>query len=88
MATKYFAIFDRQKATNSGTLPESKPTEKSLVLPAQTTAPVSSGQLESAHILKIEAESVAEAQQAVTALFPGRVTNTPVIVTEAAFKES
>lgn len=38
--------------------------------------------------VKIEAGSVAEAQEAVRSLYPGNSTGTPVVVAEAAWKES
>lgn len=37
---------------------------------------------------KLEAGSVAEAQEAVRALYPGNSSGTPVVVTEAQWKES
>ncbi len=47
------------------------------------------GQLEEALILKVEAPagSVAQAQRIAQSAYPGLQTGTPVVVTEAAFKE-
>jgi hypothetical protein len=38
--------------------------------------------------IKLEAGSIKEAQQAITHFYPGRETTTPVVVTEAQWKES
>ncbi len=41
-----------------------------------------------AAFIKLEAASLAEAQKAITHFYPGRETTTPVVVTEAQWKES
>jgi hypothetical protein len=41
-----------------------------------------------AQVVKLEAENVAEAQTCVEHFYPGSVTGTPVVVTEAQYKES
>lgn len=86
MATVYFAVFDRREQ-EAGQVSE-QTWEKAKLLPAKVTAPKSSGGIEDACILRLEAESVKEAQEAVEHFYSGLISSTPVIVTEAAFKES
>jgi len=93
MAEKYFVIFNRREQGPKQPEEEGGKTiahSETKVLPAKTTAPKSTGQLEDALVLYLEtpAASVAEAQNAIYALYPGEVTGTPVVVTSAAFKES
>jgi hypothetical protein len=86
----YFAIFNRQRATSHSpatNAAETEKFEKVKILPSQGTAPIARGGLESARVVRVEAESVAEAQMGVRHFYGG-TTDTPVIVTEAQFKES
>lgn len=46
------------------------------------------GPVKIARVVKMEAESVKDAQEAVAALFPGNATGTPAVVAEAAYKFS
>lgn len=82
----YFAVFNRV-ATASGQM-QGETWESAKLLGAQTTAPHSNGGLEDAQVVRLEASTVAEAQKAVQHFFGGEVTDTPVIVAEAQFKES
>lgn len=86
MATTYFVIFDRREQ-EAGQVQE-QTFEKAKLLPAKTTAPKSTGGIEDACILRVEAENVAEAQVAVEHFYSGLISGTPVVVTEAQFKES
>ena len=56
------------------------------IAPAQTTAPVSSGNVEDAEVLKVEATTLAECQNMIESYLPGKITGTPIVVTEAQFK--
>ena len=82
----YFAVFDRLAATGGQT--EEAKWESAKLLPAHTTEPKSNGGLETARVVRLEAASVAEAQKAIQHWFGGEVSDTPVIVAEASFKES
>ena len=82
----YYAVFDKQKISQGGL---SKEWESAKVGLEKGTAPgVTTGQLESARVIALEAASVAEAQAAIAHFFPGNVASPTVIVTEAQFKES
>jgi len=87
----YFAVFNRQRRASHAPVTNTEETEKwesVKLLPSQSTTPVSKGGVEDALVVKLEAASVAEAQRGIQHFFPGNVTDTPVIVTEAQFKES
>jgi phosphatidate phosphatase APP1 len=71
----YYVIFERDSSGES--LPEPN-FESAKVLASPQIATVA----------KVEAESVAEAQRTVEHFFPGDISNTPVVVTEAQYKES
>jgi hypothetical protein len=71
----YFAVFMREFEAPP---PVEAVFEKSKVLAAP----------QDARIVKLEAESVAEAQRTIEHFYPGELVTTPVIVTEAQFKES
>jgi hypothetical protein len=72
----YFTVFNSQEESATQ---ESERKFKS----AKTLGPVNL-----ARFIKIEAGSVAEAQEAVRNLYPGNATGMPVVVAEAAWKES
>lgn len=87
----FFAVFNRQRRSGHEPGTNAAVEEKFegvKILPAQGTAPVSKGGLEDALVVKLEAANVAEAQMGIRHFFPGNVTDTPVIITEAAFKEA
>ena len=57
------------------------------------TAPVFSGQLEDACVVRVSTESsgaagIAEAQRGIQHFYPGLVTGTAAVITEEEFKES
>lgn len=87
----YFAVYNRRQQASAEPA-ERKTLGTAKVLPYQkgesSSVPEWSGQVEDALICKLEASSLAEAQNAMYGLFPGVITGTPVIVTEAQFKES
>lgn len=80
----YFAVFGRQVAIRQG----EKTYESAKTLPAQTTTPLSTGHLEAARVVRLEAGSVSEAQGAIKNWYGGDVVGPVVCVTEAQFKES
>ena len=90
--TNYFAVFDRQQ--NGANLNPSlnEPSASAKLLPyhigESSSVPFYSGNIENARVVKLEASSVAIAQQAVRQMFGDSISGTPVIVEEAAFKES
>jgi hypothetical protein len=86
MAEKYFVVFNRRE--QSAKQVENQTVEQAKLLPAKLTAPKSTGQLEDACVLFVEAETIAEAQRTVQHFYPGLVTGTPVVVATAQFKES
>ena len=71
----FFVVFD-QSLNNGGYSPQTFKSAKTLE-PAQD-----------ANFMKIEAGSVAEAQEAIAAWVPGQNTQKPIVVAEAAWKES
>lgn len=77
MANTYYAVFDRQATPGNEALVGTKAAKEGEV----------KGPVYSARWVKIAAESVADAQAAVKAIYGG-TTDIPVIVTEAAWKES
>ena len=87
----FFVIFNRREQSEKQVTPRNVGEGK--LLGAQVTAPVSTGQLEDACVLRIEtvkegAGGIKEAQGIVQQAYPGLITGTPVVVTKAAFKES
>jgi hypothetical protein len=82
----YFAVFGRQ--TNSALEPLEQKFESAKLLPSSTSAPLYKGRVEDAKVVKLEAASIAEAQIAVKHFFPSNMTDTPVIIAEAQFKEA
>lgn len=82
----FFVIFNRREQTAKQA--QEQVFAEGKLLPAQTTAPTSTGMLEDALVLKVEATTVAQAQRVIQSAYPGVVTGTPVVVTEAQFKES
>lgn len=77
MANTYFVVFNESEETAPQELGRKAGKE------GKTLASV-----KVARFVKMEAESVADAQAAVATLFPGNATTTPVVVTEAAWKTS
>ena len=77
MANTYFAVFGQE--TNVA----SEAVERKAGKEGKTLEPV-----KRAKFIKLEAESVADAQNALYALYGGEITTTPVVVTEAAWKTS
>ena len=91
MAEEYFVVFNRREQSEKQVTPRAVGT--GTLLGASTTAPIYTGQLEDACVLRIEtvkegAGGIKEAQGIVQQAYPGLATGTPVVVTEAAFKES
>jgi hypothetical protein len=87
----YFAVFNRQRRAMHAPVTNTQETEKwesVKLLPSQTTAPMSKGGVEDALVIRLEASSIAEAQAGIRHFFPGNVTDTPVVIAEAQFKES
>ncbi len=83
----FFAVFDRRE--QSGKQPSPQEFEGIKLGAEKTTAPMSTGMLEDACVLRVEgATTVAEVQRAVSHLYPGLTSGTVVVITEAAFKES
>ena len=82
----YFAVFDRQAGGMKYPVPAEW--ESAKLIEGQGTAPKAKGHLETAKVVRLEAASVAEAQAAVGHFFGGLVNDTPVIISEAQFKES
>jgi hypothetical protein len=82
----YFAVFDRQ--ASGPKYPPEQTWESAKLLGSQSTAPLASDHMQTAKVVRLEAASVAEAQAAVGHFFAGCVNGTPVIVTEAQFKEA
>lgn len=79
----FYAVFDRQRQGASEGSSE-KEFKSAKLLPQ---APPHFN-VEVARVVKLEAGSVAEAQEAIANWFPGQNSGTPVIITEAAYKES
>jgi hypothetical protein len=75
----YQVVFNRQSA-GQGTVGDERKFQKGKILAA-------SG-VEAARVVKLEAESVKEAQEIVREAYPDMSTGTPVVITEAAYKES
>lgn len=87
--TAFFVIFNRRE--QEAKQEQEQKFANATISPAHTTAPLWTGTLEDACVLKLEGASlttVAEAQQAVEHFYPGLITNTPVVVTESQYKES
>jgi hypothetical protein len=86
----YFAIFNRQRAQAHSPATNTKEEvkfENVKILPSQGTEPIGRGGLEAAKVVRLEANSIAEAQMGVRHFYGGTA-DTPVIVTEAQFKEA
>ncbi len=79
MPEKYFAVFGVQSLGGHGGIASPTTTWESAKLLEDPKA---------ARVCKVEAENVAEAQQAVAHFFAGMVPKTTVVVTEAQWKES
>jgi hypothetical protein len=77
MANTYYVVFNEAEASATQELNRKAGKE------GKTLEPV-----KSARFVKMEAESVKDAQEAVATLFPGNSTTTPVVVTAAAWKTS
>jgi hypothetical protein len=77
MAETYWVIMAKEQEASLD-LPAEPKFEKSKILASP----------ESTVVVKLEAENVAEAQRTVEHFYAGQVTNTPIVVTEAQFKES
>lgn len=77
MANTYFVVFNEAEGTGTQELGRKAGKE------GKTLAP-----LKIARVVKMEAESVKDAQEAVATLYPGNATTTPVVVAEAAWKTS
>jgi hypothetical protein len=91
MATNFFVVFNRREQSEKQVTPRAVGT--GTLLGAQTTAPLGTGQLEDACVLKVEvpnpgATGIKEAQLITQQVYPGLVTGTPVVVAEAQFKEA
>jgi hypothetical protein len=72
----YYVVFEDESGGNA---PPAEPTfEAAKVLEGPKNA----------RVIKVEAESAAEASQICEHFYPGDFTGTPVIVTEAAWKET
>ncbi len=85
----FFVVFNRRE--QSGKQVESREFAEGKLLPQKLPAAGlggTTGQLEDACVLKVEATTVANAQACVRAAYPGLQTGIPVVVTEAAFKET
>lgn len=78
MANAYYAVFNRQDETR-GTPNDKRKAGKEGEI---------TGNVEIARVVKLAAESVADAQETVRLLFPSNSSGTPVIITEAQYKES
>ncbi len=84
----FFVVFDRRE--QSGKQVEGREFPQGKLLPK--TEPVAglggtTGQLEDACVLKVEAGSLAAAQAVVRSAYPGLMSGTPVCVLEVAWKE-
>jgi hypothetical protein len=77
MANTYFVVFNDQIEGATEEL-NRKAGKEGKTLAAVKTA----------RFVKMEAESVKDAQEAVATLFPGNASGTPIVVTEAAWKTS
>jgi hypothetical protein len=77
MASTFFVVFNAQEESGSQELNRKAAKEGKTLEPVQV-----------ARFVKMEAESVADAQNAVRALYPGNAATTPVVVAEAAWKTS
>jgi hypothetical protein len=73
----YFVIYDRQSA-GKGNPGDERKFQKGKILSEQETA----------RVVKVEAESVKEAQEISREAFPANGSTTPVVIAEAAYKES
>ncbi len=85
----FFVVFDRRE--QSGKQVENREFAGGKLLPKTESAAGlggTTGQLEDACVLKVEAASVAVAQACVRSAYPGLQSGVPVVITEAAFKES
>jgi hypothetical protein len=76
----YYAVFDRASA-GQGFVGDERKFKAGKILGA--ISPV-----EVARVVKLEAETVKEAQEIVREAYPDLSSGTPVIITEAAYKES
>ncbi len=83
MANKYFVIFDRQVQSMGAPNAATKwGTEGELIPQNERSNP------EIARVVRLDAASVAEAQEGIRTLFPGQSTGTAVVVTTTQYKES
>lgn len=80
-------VFNRQ-AANQAEPADARKFKKGKMLGLNATAPIFTADVEIARTTRVEAESVAEAQEIVREAFPGNSTGTVVVCTEASFKES
>ena len=81
----YFVVFNRRE--RGAQQPIEQKFESAEILKQKTTAPMASGNVEDASVIRMEAASIAEAQMAVKHFY-GAQNGTPVCVTSAQFKES
>ena len=77
MAAEYYAVINEAEGTGTQELNRKAGKEGKTL-----------GTLKVARFVKMEAENVKDAQEAVATLFPGNSTTTPVVVAEAAWKTS
>jgi len=87
----FFVVFDRRE--QGGKQVEGQKFEGVTGLPKKDGATKYSGQVEDACVIKVEtieagAAGIGEAQRYVQHFYSGLNNSTPVVVTEAAFKES
>ncbi len=84
----FFVVFDRRE--QAGKQVENREFAEGKLLPQKLSSAGlggTTGQLEDACVLKVEAASVAAAQACVRSAYPGLQSGTPVCVLESAFKE-
>lgn len=72
----YYVVDNEQAAGTGEAVPREFKSVKTLERP------------KTARVVKLEAGSVAEAQEGYAALYPGNSTGTPAVITEAAYKFS
>ncbi len=86
---EFFVVFNRRE--QAGKQVESRKFAEGTLMPQKLSSAGlggTTGQLEDACVLKVEAASVATAQATVQAAYPGLQTGVPVVVANAAFKET
>lgn len=85
----FYAIFNRREQTGKQVPPELVTGAVTSKQVASSTAPLASGSIEDACVVRVEGPTtVAQVQQFVQRAYPTLVNGTTVVVTEAAFKES